>query len=496
MALLMLPQVLQRQPPNTGGIDYANALTRGLVGIMAPEGATWAERVRNRAIGTIGGAVTQNERFVGRALNGSNGVSTARNAWSDWERTGALTFATMIRLSAYSSAGPFAGNTSGTNGYFVGQRFSDGTFTARVGGSGALNSASGALRVGVDHVCVVTFDGSVATSYLDGKVIASQSGLTASAFDTFCAAFIGTSPGGVGVLSGVGYWSALWDHALTPGEIRALAANPWQLWVPRAVPVFNVASGGSTTYNVSTDEAATLADTVTATAALAGSVAESAALADSTSATAAVAGSVAESAVLADTVNAAAAMGAAVAEAASLVDAQSAAATFPAAVAESVALADSGDAIVTKDGTVAEAIGLADTASATVVYAASVGEVLALADVQDATGGTAASAFGGVALRLFPQPSRTREWLDKEPRRVRRAVARAVEAPERAREIIDDALPDLAEAERALEAVQALVAQQAEAQRMLQEAVERQEARRRQLEDEDDDDAAVLLLLH
>ena len=108
----------------------------------------------------------------------------------------------------------------------------------------------------------------------------------------------------------------------------------------------------------------------------------------------------------------------------------------------------------------------------------------------------AAAAFGGVALRLFPQPSRTREWLDKEPRRVRRAVARAVEAPERAREIIDDALPDLAEAERALEAVQALVAQQAEAQRMLQEAVERQEARRRQLEDEDDDDAAVLLLLH
>lgn len=286
-----------------------------------------------------------------------------------------------------------------------------------------------------------------------------------------------------------------WDRNLTPAEHFAFARNPWQVIARAPGPIFAPASGGGTTYNVTVAEAGTAADTESATAAFAGTAAETASAADTPSATAAFGGAVAEAGSGADTTNAAASMGVAVSESGAAADTRSAVAVFPATVAETGSAADTSDADVTNVQAVTEAASAADATSATVVYAASVSEVGAAVDTQDATGGTAAQTTGGVAMWMFPQPSRTREWLAKAPRKVRRAVERAVEKPAQARAIVRDALDDIDDVEQALEALEMMQKRHLATLQALSAALAHEDERRA-FEEQDEDDVAALLLLH
>ena len=98
---------------------------------------------------------------------------------------------------------------------------------------------------------------------------------------------------------------------------------------------------------------------------------------------------------------------------------------------------------------------------------------------------------GGVDLELyrrglFPQPSRTREWVGQLPRRVRRAVERTAERPAQARAIVREALPDIDDVERALEALEMMQARQLRTLQALREALDRDEAIRREQDEEEE----------
>lgn len=227
-----------RQPGSGFGLSVGSGLLRDIVGIIAPDGATYSERIKHRPL-TVGGQVSQNEHGVGRKLTGSNGIYTPTyRAWADWElTTGAHSFVALIELSAYASASGFVGNSNGSNGYFVGQRYADGTPYAMIGGTAAFISGSaGQLRLNRPHVMGVTYSGTgagVAKLYLDGKYINQATGLTSgSSWGNYCAPFLGAMSGVFGTLTGTAYWGALWARELTAEDMLELAARPWQFWVP------------------------------------------------------------------------------------------------------------------------------------------------------------------------------------------------------------------------------------------------------------------------
>lgn len=131
-----------------------------------------------------------------------------------------------------------------------------------------------------------------------------------------------------------------------------------------------------------------------------------------------------------------------------------------------------------------------------------------LTDIQ--TSGTdTATTTGGVDLSLlrrpFPQPSRTREWLDTAPRKVRRAlerVAQAAPADVSAAIALELDEAEAAQLERYAAAVEAMIARGlakfADLARIEQEEMAAMESERLRLmlRQRDDDDAAIILLLH
>lgn len=225
-----------RQPGSGYGLRVGGGLLRGIVGVIAPDGATWAERIKHRPV-VHGGQQTQNDFGVGRKLTGSNGVyPPTYRAWADWEiTTTPHAFAMMFELSSFGGTNGFGGNTNGSQGYYIGQRYSDGTIMCGIGGANNISGVTPVLKLGKRHVAVVTYDGSTAGTlqlYLDGNFITSASGYTTGdGYGSYCIPFLGSS-GVTGALVGTVYWGALWARALTREDALELAARPWQFWQP------------------------------------------------------------------------------------------------------------------------------------------------------------------------------------------------------------------------------------------------------------------------
>jgi len=219
-------------PPGVGfGLNSRAGLFNGLVGVMAPDGATYAERVKHRPL-TVGGQTWQTEFGVGRKLTGSNGVYTPTyRAWADWElTTGPHSYAALVMLSSYSGTSGFAGNSNGANGYFVGQRYGDGTVYGAIGG-GTISGSAGALRLNRPHVVAVTYDGAgTGRLWLDGAYVGQATSLTGTTWGDYCAPFLGSIIGLFGTLVGTAFWGALWGRELKRQELAEMAARPWSFW--------------------------------------------------------------------------------------------------------------------------------------------------------------------------------------------------------------------------------------------------------------------------
>ena len=193
-----------------------------------------------------------------------------------------------------------------------------------------------------------------------------------------------------------GSWSAGWtDNGTSPNfwyvsqaYAAGLSSGSQSVQNSAGVSVLAVMfapSGGGTIINVSIAEAASLADSLSSSAAFAAAVAEALSLADSLSAAAAFAAALSEAMSLADTASTGGSpISVAIAEAMSLADAPASAARFAASLAEAMSFADVVSAGGSISAAITEAMSLADSLSSVAQFATAIVETAALADTLSA----------------------------------------------------------------------------------------------------------------
>lgn len=249
---LLLPQTLQPQLPV--GIDNGNALTIGILGAWI--GGRRAEIARKSSIFSAVAGVTGTLTIKGTRA----GLGWDTSSGSVAIGGGAGPFAAQVSVVAIvqlDSAGSFpmafSAATSGADGNegFELRCFSNaGTPNFSVDESTGRPQATATTSiVGVGPVVIAgTYDGAAVRVY-------GINGETASAAGSGNIAGIGTNwQIGDRATTGLSWpgkivLAAVWNRALSAGEVRALQANPWQIFEPESVPVyFPDAAGGFIPY--------------------------------------------------------------------------------------------------------------------------------------------------------------------------------------------------------------------------------------------------------
>lgn len=366
-----------RQPPPGTRIDWANPLTNGLVDVFSPlDPRTWS-----LAGGSAQPIPTAQGLGWGAGTSVQSRTTYPASLWSNSTIVAVATVAPLhTDLQYYHSlfADTYSASLFGVVSYDWAVYNPQG-----VAGAGAT------APLGAPVVVAGTYGASALALWVDG-----QQAATVSFTPSNHAAGLGigaalvngpTSDPWNGTISLV----SLYNRQLAAHEIVALAANPWQIYLPRKRRAIGTAGS---IFTASLAESAAAADALTARATDLAALAESASAAATLTAVAAALAAVAESGAALDALSCGGTAAAALAEAAAAADDLAALADAVAALASAGSAADALTAAAHDLASLAEAADAADALSA----AASA--VTALASAGAASDAVAAAATGAASL--------------------------------------------------------------------------------------------------
>ncbi len=409
----------EKQPPAVAGIDWANALTRGLIFAYQPQSLG-----RDAVQGITASAVGANTPLTA----GPEGVT------ANWAGASSLAFPTQNALlspSLFTILAYARGNaTQASYATLLAKPYSNAlppTFgmCANYGGSGINNiklmirnagtlySVGYAFSPGIatPFVAVGTYDKANLRLYQNGAQVASAaetvtiqqgSGIIISGY---------SSASVTGPWNGDIYLTAIWNRPLSAGEVFAVSRNPWQLFAPvgrrraYSIPASAGAALAGSASDVTTAAgalttaiqlAASASDATSASGALTTSIQMLAAASDATSASGVLTTAIQLAAAATDITTASGQLSTQIQLAANATDATTASALLTTQIALDAAASD----VTTATGALTTAIQLAaaalDTTSASGALVGSGGAALAA----NASDTTSASAVLTTAIQL------------------------------------------------------------------------------------------------
>lgn len=237
---LPLQNVCTSQPQSPVGIDWANPLTKGLIGLINGSRSGFkGDMVTNSPAPQATGprAYQSGESFGGL----TTGVAYPRlNAGAkNWD----ITSPVMSMFAAYhptanGSSSNIASNGLGTSsGFAIYSHFSNGTprFVIYEAGGVAktVTGSTGDIKLNRLNTGCVTSDGSNVCGYQNGTLIGTTAttGANLNYDATYHRVALGGSAQDSGGLAGCAvHYAGLWNRALSAAEIKSLSNNPWQVF--------------------------------------------------------------------------------------------------------------------------------------------------------------------------------------------------------------------------------------------------------------------------
>lgn len=394
MSLLVLPHAQTAQPQQGGAVNWASPLTCGLTALFTFDKLGAFENVRQELHATtFGTAPVRASIAQGRAALAGDGGLIAYGSPGRYMPTAAYTHLAWVRPTAFDAwAGVFVcSNAVGSDAVTGLQRNAnvDGMYVFHSGSSLGGGSIA-ALTDGTPHVIALTCDGGANVDvYKDGASWFSGSvGAIPPSYTDGRIVFFGERSASNGSNSS-GYYilHAVWARKLSAAEVRAVSANPWQLFAPAPRRLWVGAAAGGNVYNVSISEAGSASDSVSAQLAAVATLAESAAAADAVSSIATLPASVSESGSASDSISTGAQYSASVTESASAADVVSALASLGASIAEAGNATDAVSAVGVLVASLAETAAAGDGVSSTAVLLAALTEAGSATDSVSAGSG-------------------------------------------------------------------------------------------------------------
>ncbi len=389
----------EKQPPAVAGIDWANALTRGLIFAYQPQSLG-----RDAVQGITASAVGANTPLTA----GPEGVT------ANWAGASSLAFPTQNALlspSLFTILAYARGNaTQASYATLLAKPYGNAlapTFgmCANYGGAGINNiklmirSAGSLYSVGhvfspgttTPFIAVGTYDQVNLRLYQNGAQVASAAETVALQQGSGIIVSGYSSASVTGPWNGDIYLTAIWNRPLSAGEVFAVSRNPWQLFAPvgrrRAYSI--PASGGASL-------AASASDATSAAGALTTAIQMAASATDATSATGVLTTAIQLAAAATDITTAAGQLSTQIQLAANAADATSASGLLTTQIALDAAASDATSATGALTTAIQLAAAALDTTSASGALVGSGGAALAA----NASDTTSASAVLTTAIQL------------------------------------------------------------------------------------------------
>ena len=238
------------QPQVAVGIDWSAPIARGLTALVNanPAQGILGELVIGQRAWQVAGSVlaARSGQGIGQTTPGTNGVSWDRQ--SNTATRGPDSFfptSPIISYGAYytplaldsSTCATFGVGFGSGSGYHLTPAFSDGTVRTTFYDTTprSIDSASGAVVIGVPTFLLTTCDGATLTLYVNGRSVGTVAvGGTSITYNSFAQLDLGgaASPFGNVGSSAVYHYGAIWNRCLLPAEVAKLSVNPWQLFAP------------------------------------------------------------------------------------------------------------------------------------------------------------------------------------------------------------------------------------------------------------------------
>lgn len=237
------------QPQVAPDINWGNPLVRGLTALVNGGPGLKGDLVSNQqAWEVFGNPLPTADGFsIGNYTTGNNGVywdrisnPATKGPDSLWPSSSVMSFAAVITPFVYDYDRPIFGTTSGSDGWYIASRFSDGRLQVILndGSMRLIQSASGDLVLNKLNVVVASCDGATLRLYSGGRLLGSTAVGGGAIF--YDASFAQHALGGAqnpflsnGVAAAT-HFGAVWNRALSDVEIKELNSNPWQLFKPIA----------------------------------------------------------------------------------------------------------------------------------------------------------------------------------------------------------------------------------------------------------------------
>lgn len=249
---------LRTRPYSNLGIDYTNTITKGLLSAVP---------FLERGGGSVLDSVSQNNYYIDHGAAGvydGDGFTTPVNVTDAKISLGSLldgvvkdqlTVAALIRVNV----------TPGTNRSFFGcgnplATFAYSCFSKSTGEFGfSINSSSSGIAYSTykpysGEICLVVlrYDGANLSGWVNGVQVLPDTARTGDVNNLTQSVTIGyTGSTSIKTASATHMFHAIWNRALTEGEIRRLSDNPWQLF--QSIPLLLNTSTGSGTTSISSD---------------------------------------------------------------------------------------------------------------------------------------------------------------------------------------------------------------------------------------------------
>lgn len=411
----MLPFVNEctEQPCDTPQVNPGNELARGILDVTTPY-SPWYPNDTNhvaRAIDPRGGVGFASTGGAGSAFYWlpQNQPASQHPRW------------TIAVLYASTDAGvPYCERPDGNQICKI--ELSSGAVTmvlrdAAAGGLNILNSSALSPLDGALHTAAIvqraTNDHRIV---FDGVEVASNTTDTSGAFNYVVPAVCSDPTDGSGVFTGGVFLVVTWNRALTTDELRRWHENPWQV-LADFPPEMVAAVAAGTSYDVDATDAASAADSASATL-----VAEAAAIdavaaadsattqgafsatatdaigpADSATTQAVVAATASDAVVAVDSATAQITMEVAASDPVAASDAAATQAVFDAQASDAVATADSATTVLTGQAAAADAVVPTDSATTALVAEAAATDPVVATDSATADGAGDVSASDAVS---------------------------------------------------------------------------------------------------
>ncbi|WP_342617227.1 LamG-like jellyroll fold domain-containing protein [Rhodoferax sp. GW822-FHT02A01] len=370
------------QPQAPTQLDKANPYVSGLMHAWV---GSWVV-TRRGIVSAPYGSPTASPYGVGGAGNGtSTQVALPADAMVGSDSTTPFgTRLVLTKIGAAAGNAGFAGNGNGGNFW----RIASGGAVSLVNTGSAVVYTSATGIVSANEYCCLAvaskgqFNGDPVTVYKNGLQVASSTVGNGTGAGSATGAVLGSSGASSSYYDGSIFAHFAWERVLTAAEIAAISANPWQLFLPDAPLIFLPSAGGTTTYNLTMSEAASLADVSTLALTAALSLTESGTAGDALSAAMLASLAIAEAASGSDVQTSALGAAVSIAEAGSSTDLQSSSTTMPKTVGEAGAAVDAPLAAMNAALTVAEAGSATDFQTTAATYGVSVTESGTATDMQ------------------------------------------------------------------------------------------------------------------